>query len=98
MAEGHVADFLDALHPDPWRSEVGFAPEIASANAQLFEHGIGEVEAVRVLNDWLQKYQPCLFGRIGAKVGLMSYCILTETDLRGSDEAISDKIQMARSQ
>ena len=96
MPERRVAELLAELHPDPWRSDVGFAPEIASANAHLFEPGIGEVEATGVLNDWLQKYQPCLFGRIGAKVGLISYCILTETDLRGSDEAIRNKIQEAR--
>jgi len=91
-----VSELLGELHPDPWRSDVGFAPEIAQANTQLFKPGITEVEASQVLNDWLQKYQPCLFGRIGAKSGLITYCILTETDLKGSDEAIQNKIQNAR--
>src|SRR6266702_3948130 len=60
-----VSELLGELHPDPWRSDVGFAPEIAQANTQLFKPGITEVEASQVLNDWLQKYQPCLFGRLG---------------------------------
>src|SRR5437016_3161692 len=96
MPGKNVAELLAELHPDPWRAAVGFAPEVALANAQLFEPGIAEGEAVRVLSDWLQRYQPCLFGRIGAKVGLISYCILTEGDLRGSDETIRDKIQESR--
>jgi hypothetical protein len=96
MPGRNVAELVAELHPDPWRAEVGFSPEVALTNAQLFEPGIAEGQAVRVLSDWLQRYQPCLFGRIGAKVGLISYCILTEADLKGSDEAIRDKIQESR--
>jgi hypothetical protein len=47
---------------------------------------------------WLTRHQPCLFGRMSAKADLMSYCILTEADLTGTDQAIRDKIQDARSQ
>lgn len=98
MPEKPVAELFAELKPDPWRLEVGFSPEITSANAVLLDSGVGASEAIRVLNDWLQKYQPCLFGRIGAKLGLISYCVLTESDLKGSDEAIGRKIQDARTQ
>jgi hypothetical protein len=37
-------------------------------------------------------------GRMSAKADLMSYCILTEADLTGTDQAIRDTIQDARSQ
>jgi hypothetical protein len=46
--------------------------------------------------EWLHRYQPCLFGRMAAKLNLISYCILTENDLTRSDDAIRDKIQAAR--
>jgi hypothetical protein len=45
---------------------------------------------------WLTRHQPCLFGRMAAKAGLMTYCILSEADLTGTDQAIRDKIQDAR--
>lgn len=96
MPEKSVAELLEELRPDPWRSEVGFGADIALASSQLLEPGITEGEAVRVLNDWLQKHQPCLFGRLAAKSGLISYCILTPADLLGSEEAIQDKIQESR--
>ena len=55
-----------------------------------------EAERSAVLNDWLQHYQPCLFGRIAAQRGLMSYCILTTADVEKGDDSVRDKIQAAR--
>ena len=49
-----------------------------------------------VLSDWLQHYQPCLFGRIAAQRGLMSYCILTTADIEKGDAFVRDKIQASR--
>src|SRR5207253_3180704 len=98
MSERPVAELLCDLRQDPWREQVGFAPEVARANDLLLKPEINATEACSVLNDWLQKYQPCLFGRIGARAGVISYCILTEADLQRSDEAIRDKIQDARTQ
>jgi hypothetical protein len=91
-----VAELLAELRPDPWRLESGFSPEIAAANARLLEAGVSEDLAIHILNEWLQRYQPCLFGRIAAKQGLISYCVLTESDLQQEDEAIRTKIQEAR--
>jgi hypothetical protein len=96
MSERPVAELLGDLRQDPWREQVGFAPEVARANDLLLKPEIHATEARSVLNDWLQKYQPCLFGRIAAKTGLISYCVLDENDLRGSDDAILNKIQDAR--
>lgn len=98
MSERPVAELVGELRQDPWRARVGFAPEVARANDLLLKPEISTTEARSVLNDWLQRYQPCLFGRIGAKTGLISYCILTENDLKGSDDAILNKIQDARTE
>jgi hypothetical protein len=91
-----IAHYLAHLKPDDWRQQVGFSPEVEAANRSLFESGVSEAESIRILSDWLQAHQPCLFGRIAAKYGALSYCILNESDLEQSDEAIREKIQTSR--
>lgn len=91
-----VADLLSRLTPDPWRASTPFSGDIADANKRIFEAGDASDTICGVLREWLQKHQPCLFGRIAARQELISYCILTERDLRQDDEAIRAKIQDAR--
>jgi hypothetical protein len=90
-----VAHYFSSLEPDDWRKNVGFSPEIESANTCLFQTR-SDAEAAAVLGRWLEKWQPCLFGRIAAKSDALTYCFLTENDLRESDEFISTKIQSKR--
>jgi hypothetical protein len=91
-----ISYYFSQLRPDDWRASIGFSPEIEEANEKLFRPGITDAEAEQVLSLWLQKHQPCLFGRIAAKLGAISYCILSEADLGQSDEFIKEKIQAAR--
>jgi hypothetical protein len=91
-----IAQQLLQLEPDAWRRTAGFSPDIEAANRKLFAPGITEAASVEVLSSWLQGHQPCLFGRIAAKHGAISYCILSEADLRQPDEVIKEKIQAAR--
>jgi hypothetical protein len=91
-----LADLYRRLMPDPWRSQTGFSPDIAQHTEQLLNANTDE-ERAAILGGWLEKYQPCLFGRVAAKKGLISYCFLTEDDLTGSDLAVRSKIQNARS-
>jgi len=91
-----IAHYLAQLKPDDWVQQVGFSLEVEAANRSLFESGASEAESSRILSDWLQAHQPCLFGRIAAKHGALSYCILNESDLEQSDEAIREKIQTSR--
>jgi hypothetical protein len=91
-----LAAAFSRLTPDPWRARVGFSAEVETASRRLFAAQASEVDREAALSEWLQKYQPCLFGRIAAKGGFLSYCILTEEDLASSDESICDKIQEAR--
>jgi hypothetical protein len=90
-----LADFYQRLVPDPWRSQNGFSPDIAESNAQLLNATTDE-ERCAILAAWLEKYQPCLFGRVAAKKGLISYCFLTERDLTATDLVVRSKIQSAR--
>ena len=91
-----ISDLILKLRTDPWRASQGFSSEVEEANRELFRPGITETQAEQVLSAWLQKHQPCLFGRIAAKLGAVSYCVLNETDLHQSDELIKQKIQTAR--
>ncbi|HYT90586.1 MAG TPA: hypothetical protein VEL76_17900, partial [Gemmataceae bacterium] len=91
-----VAELLARLTPDPWRAKVGFSPDVEPSNQRLFNPAASDADRIAALSDWLQKYQPCLFGRTAARSGFLSYCVLTEADLMSSDEVVRDKIQAAR--
>lgn len=91
-----ISHLFSELKPDKWRSEVGFSAEIEAANAKMFSSSINKEEASTLLSEWLQKHQPCLFGRIAARLGALSYCILTENDSQRSDEDIKAMIQAER--
>jgi hypothetical protein len=92
-----IADLYRQLQPDGARNQWKFGKEMAEAHENMFAtNDPGEIAAE--LAQWLTRHQPCLFGRMSAKAGLMSYCILTEADLTGTDQAICDKIQDARLQ
>jgi hypothetical protein len=96
---GHeIADLYARLNPDPARDALGFSPEMMAAHDQMFAAGASASDISQALAHWLNRYQPCLFGRMAARAGLIHYCILTETDFTGSNDAVCEKIQMARTQ
>lgn len=92
-----IADLFSRIELDPWRQKVGFSKELAEVHESLQKIGNDHENVVTVLSKWLQKHQPCLFGRLAARLNMLSFCILTEDDLNGNDEDIRDKIQSARS-
>jgi len=92
-----VFNMLINLKPDSWRDEASFSADIESAQKTLFDPVNEDESVIEVLKKWLGKNQPCLFGRIAARLGLLSYCILRDSDLEKTDEEIRDKIQKARS-
>ena len=87
---------MSRLEPDPWRQETGFSPEVEAANLELFASEASDETKAAVLNAWISKHQPCLFGRIAAKRETLAYCILSESDLQESDDFIREKIQRSR--
>src|SRR5262245_27033353 len=91
---GSLLEMIERLQPDPWRSSRGFSPDLEEAQQGLFEAATDEAT---ILSNWLQRHQPCLFGRAAAKLALIRYCILHERDLI-SDTQVCDKIQEARRQ
>lgn len=85
------------LNQDTWRAQAGFTPEIDRVNAVLFDTMKSETEKTEAIRTWLEKYQPCLFGRIAAKRGLLTICVIDEAMLVGADdEVIRQKIHECR--
>ena len=91
-----LAELLSNLTEDSWRCDVGFSPELDATNRRLFDPAATESEIEEEINAWIGRYQPCLFGRIAAKSGHLSYCILRASDFYLRDEEIQAKIQSAR--
>lgn len=91
-----ISTLLERLIDDPWRKEAQFSPELAEVHSTIFSHHCTKEEMLPLLEAWLTQYQPCLFGRHAAKIGLITYCLLTEADLLLSDGEIAAKIQEAR--
>ena len=90
-----VCSLISSLREDPWRSETDFTPEIREASERIWRASETS-ERERTLNEWLGQHQPCLFGKAAAKNDLLTYCILDEQDLAGSDDDIAKKIQDSR--
>ncbi len=91
-----IASLMTRLTPDSWRCDAGFSTDIVATNKAVFSPRTTDQEIVETIGQWLQQNQPCLFGRIAAKLGFIRYCILKESDLTLPDEAIAQKIQDAR--
>lgn len=92
-----IADLYSKLHKDTYRKNIIFSIDMQAANAELLA-AASEREAAETLSKWLHRFQPCLFGRISAKLGRIQYCILSERDLLGDDDSIKTKIQEARAE
>jgi len=93
-----VKEMVESLSADPWRQEVGFGEDIEDAHQTLFDVAAPESSKIEKLSAWIEKNQPCLFGRIAAKRGLLKFCIVDESLLTDSDSAIGDKIQADRTE
>lgn len=92
-----IAKLMQNLVPDAWRDKKGFSQDIEFFNRQILDESKSDEEISISLREWLEEYQPCLFGRLAAgKLDLLSFCIVREHDLGGSDTHIRDKIQRFR--
>jgi hypothetical protein len=93
-----ISSLFQQLTEDAWRKEIGFSSDIEAVNQVLFNSNTTELKAIGALNGWIQKHQPCVFGKMAAKFGFISFCLLSESDLMMTDEKIRDKIQKSRLQ
>ena len=65
-----LAEWYKRITPDPWRQSHPFEDnfELCQQAMMAAEKGV----VCELLADWLSNYQPCLFGRSAARLGLLS--------------------------
>jgi hypothetical protein len=89
-----LRDLYQALRRDSWRKDHPFSDDVATVNDLLFDTYADNWQRVEQLSYWLQKQQPCLFGRVAAATGSLHFCVLTERDFLGrSDQSIAQTIR-----
>lgn len=91
-----IRDLLDNLPADPLRLQTPFSSDMQKCHKELFRPSASRSEMEAALNDWLADNQPCLFGRMEAKQGRLSYSLLTENDLYRGDDHVRERIQEDR--
>jgi hypothetical protein len=91
-----IAELMERLEVDEWRSKTGFSAEMDAAHEIMFAKGVGVGDVRDALGRWLHKYQPCLFGKAAAIRNGIEYCILLPEDLRRPDDEIRKLIQESR--
>jgi hypothetical protein len=92
-----LAETLSQLSPDHLRETTPFAADITAVQNAIW--GLDDyAELLRLISGWIAKFQPCLFGRIAAREGLLSFCVLNEADIARGDEFVRDRIQAARTE
>lgn len=92
-----IRDLMRGLTGDPWRSKTGFSTDLEEAHRSLACMTTKDDKA-DCINTWLGtgKNQPCLFGRVAARLGRVGYCVLDEDDLERDDTEIQRIIQRSR--
>src|SRR5262249_21206039 len=88
-----LMSLLDRFQPDDWRRTNGFSPEMDAAQRELFADGVKPEERIKVINGWMQKHQPCLFGRAAASQRAIHYCLIDENNIADGDDAVRGRIQ-----
>src|SRR5689334_10700656 len=86
----------DSLERDNFRADRPFDEGMQVASSVILHAFARPDEQAAALSLWLQKYQPCLFGRIAAKADGIAYCFLTDRDILESDDHVERKIRDAR--
>ena len=83
MAAAELAELVDQVTPDPRREGQPFSADIEKCHREIFAPGTTRSEIEANLRAWLKASpnQPCLFGRIAASEGSISFCILNEADI-----------------
>ncbi len=84
---------------DVYDPGISFGSDIDATHAEMFDSTTSSACKKQAFLNWVARYQPCLFGRMGAKgvrgIGI-DMCWLDEQDINLGDIHITDKIQYTR--
>jgi len=84
------------LTEDKWRKDTPFSDDMAKVHEIIFHPYRTDAQREEAYLLWLQRNQPCLFGRIAASKQRLHFCFLGEDDFQKSDEEVAAKIQRGR--
>jgi hypothetical protein len=90
-------DIIDSLEPYP--DDMSLGADIDAVHRAMFEQDADDEAAYNALIAWSARYQPCLFGRLGARSAKgVSYdvCWITSRDIQLGDLHVERRIQAAR--
>src|SRR5262245_22132683 len=90
-------DMIGSL--DLYPEEMSLGRDIDAAHRVMFGSGADQQACHKAFTDWVARYQPCLFGRLGARGSRgVSYdvCWVGSADIVAGDRQVADKIQSAR--
>jgi hypothetical protein len=91
-----LADLYAQLNEDGDRADHPFSEDMETAHVVLLNPFATDPQRRIALECWLQRWQPCLFGRMAGKRKGIHYCFLTVEDLLRSDTHVKDKIAESR--
>ena len=96
----HASDLEELLRDLPQLpAEFSFGKDVDEANAVLLSDTVAEADKEACFRRWASRFQPCLFGRLGAKRSngiAYDICWITESDLLWGSAHVEQKIQRAR--
>jgi hypothetical protein len=96
----HLAEMLLDLKyrgpADQLRRRHPFSEDIEATHAILFSNRYDKRRKIRAYRQWLETYQPCVFGRVAAKNKNVFICLIEEHEvlrMRNGDDDLRDTIQ-----
>lgn len=96
----HLAELLlrSRFHgaADGFRSRRAFSADMEAVHAVLFSPRYDRQAKIRAYRSWLEKSQPCVFGRIAATNKNVFICLIEEDEIlrmQGGDTSVMDTIQ-----
>jgi len=98
---GQGAESLDEIIAslDIYPEDMSFGRDIDAVHQLMFGGDADEAASRKALLDWLARYQPCLFGRLGARGAKgvnFDLCVITWADIKLGDWHVTEKIQSER--
>ena len=91
-----LGELYAQLVEDTGRNDHPFSDDMEIANVVLLSPFASDPQSRMALECWLQRWQPCLFGRMASKRRGIHYCFLTVEDFLKSDAYVRQKITAAR--
>ncbi len=87
-----LRELYDAMEEDQWRKANPFSTELALVQQILTHPYARDSDKIDAMESWLQRHQPCVFGRMAAITHGMHFCILTDEDIFTSDQHVKSRI------